>query len=933
MDVTDGGDSKRRDVGSDPGEADPLLEAIAHAPSVTLPSPAARASDNPEKLAHFSILGRLGQGGMGIVYTAKDEKLGRVVALKVLPPEFEADETRRKRFFREARAIAAVTHPNIVTVYEIGEEQGRIFIAMELVEGRPLRALLQEGPLSPSTVLHLMTQAAAALAAAHGVGLVHRDLKPENILVTPAQLVKVLDFGLAKLAEGEGLLRTGTGEGVLLGTPAYMAPEQVHGRKVTAATDVFALGILLYELLTSRRPFTGKSLPQIVRSIERDTPPAPSAVNPLVPAAFDPIVARCLAKEPAERYPDAQALLADLQKLHAASSRLSLESTVERGAADSLVTPPPSTVPRSKRAWRFGAMLLGGVVGVALATALAFGLRRTGANTAAAPAPSAAPPSRARAMTDWPSPKTSSPEAAVAYATAIQGFRDGSQGVSYRELTRAVALDSGFAAAHLRLGLLITLGGSLGIEKARRHLAAARQWRANLDERDNRILVFAEAFLASPSVDQRIVAARDLTRDLPDDAEALLRAAMAVNGFGDEEEEGRWLDRAIDLDPKFAAVEHAKAMIAAEVRGDTEGTLAAVERCLAISPNAASCLRRRADVHSERGQCDQMERDARRLISVEPQNPSNYGYLWAALAAQGASPEALRTIASKQEEVAEDLDGYRRRASWDNAARLAAHLGDFATAETNLRALDRDLEGAVDESMHVATSQLIALYEEEGDAVKAAAVGDEFLRKMMAWNHNGPTEYNHWPHGGPGSRGRIAALEAVRSGHRVSVAQARAMREDWMKEWRQFQRGPTANDTWPWFFAWPARTRDDAKEALEALPAFLPLPPDVLHHTWGRGQLGRVYALAGDADRAIPPLRLATAVCGDPPTSGDIPGIAVEIETLRLRLLLGQMLEQKADTAGACEQYAAILERWGNAKPRSVTADQARARSKAIGCR
>jgi serine/threonine-protein kinase len=310
-------------------EADSFLKEVAHAPTVTLPS-VQRGSDgeDPEKLAHFTVLGRIGAGGMGIVYRAKDEKLGRIVALKVLPREFEADEVRRKRFMREARAAAALTHPNIVTVYEIGESLGRVFIAMELVDGRRLRALMNRGPMPVAEALRLMLEIVAGVAKAHAAGVVHRDLKPENTLVTPDSHVKLLDFGLAKQLSAEELVVTRTGEGTILGTPGYMSPEQMQGRPATPAADVFALGVILYELLTERRPFKGKTVPQLVCSIDKDVPSAPSRLNPRVPGALDEIVARCLSKDPGDRYPDARALLEELS---------------------SVTPPPPSAVVRRSR--------------------------------------------------------------------------------------------------------------------------------------------------------------------------------------------------------------------------------------------------------------------------------------------------------------------------------------------------------------------------------------------------------------------------------------------------------------------------------------------------------------------------------------------------------------------------------------------------------
>jgi serine/threonine-protein kinase len=922
--VTGPGDKDNRDDVPASSATDSLLKGVAAAPERTMPSPrgAGAGAGDAERFAHFTVLGRLGEGGMGIVYRARDEKLGRVVALKVLPPEFEADEGKRQRLLREARVAAAVTHPNLTTIHEIGESEGRIFIAMELVEGRPLRDLLGDRSMPVGTLLHLMTQIAAGVAKAHAAGIVHRDLKPENILVGDDNHAKVLDFGLAK-RPADALLVTGTGEGMLMGTPAYMAPEQAHGKPVTAATDVFALGVLLHEMLTSQRPFTGKNLPQLFRAIERDTPAAPSSVNPLVPAAFDGIVARCLAKEPAERYPDAQALLEDLRKLEASSSRLSLESTVERSVGgDSLVTPAPSTVPRRARPWRTGLMLVGMLVaaGSLGAVALSVRSRTSGVPVGAAPTASTAASSGVRAMTEWPPPKTSSPEAATLYAEALQALRDASLGVCTADLQRAVALDPHFAAAHVRLALSGMPGGLNAPSETRRHIAAATQARTSLDARDQRFLAFAEAMSKDPTtIEGR--APRELAEALPDDPEAQYWAALAA-AQSDNGDVRDLLDRAIQLDPKFAGVELQRAAYGDYLGDDASARLAATNRCLAIAPNAASCLRVRGIVHSSLGQCQELERDARQMITIEPDGSQGYGYLWTALAANGAAVEALQQLAGKQEAAVRDVDRARSFALQD-AANLAAWTGDFASAEASLHALQRGEASLADESAHTAEYQLVYVDDEQGEGARAASIAKDYLRRLPAWTRD---------IGDLGPRGRSASLAALRRAGAVSDSQAHAMREAWRQELTPMLPRPFVNILWLNFYAW-VETPSEAREALAALPAYLPLPQNGVNPVaWYKGLEGRVYALTGDADRAIPLLRGAAACCGDVPKAREAVAIDWIMDQQHDRLLLGQMLEQKSDRDGACAQYAAILARWGNAKLRSVTADAARVRSKALSC-
>src|ERR1017187_6436205 len=213
-------------------------------------------------LGHYSIVEKLGEGGMGVVYKARDSRLKRFVALKVLPPEKVTDPERKQRFVQEARSASALNHPNIVTVHDIDQSDGVDFIAMEYVEGKTLSELIGRKGLKLNEALKYAIQIADALAKAHAAGIVHRDLKPGNVMVTADGQVKVLDFGLAKLAEGQvrpedstRTLQPSTELGVIVGTASYMSPEQAEGKKVDARSDIFSFGSLLYEMLTGRRAF------------------------------------------------------------------------------------------------------------------------------------------------------------------------------------------------------------------------------------------------------------------------------------------------------------------------------------------------------------------------------------------------------------------------------------------------------------------------------------------------------------------------------------------------------------------------------------------------------------------------------------------------------------------------------------------------------
>jgi eukaryotic-like serine/threonine-protein kinase len=284
-----------------------------------------------DRLGPYEVSGSLGGGGMGEVYRARDPRLGRDVAIKVLPAEVSGDSSRVKRFEREARSASALNHPNIVTIYDTGADLGTSWIAMELVEGQTLRQLASTGPMPMKKLL--AAQIAEGLARAHEVGIVHRDLKPENVMVTRDGLVKILDFGLAKLTgpvseSGEQShlpTVTGTSPGVVMGTVGYMSPEQAAGTAVDYRSDQFALGSILYEMTTGRRAFEKKTAVDTLSAILNEEPEPIATAAPQTPAPVRWIVERCLAKEPRQRYASTEDLAADLA--NASSRAKALEAT------------------------------------------------------------------------------------------------------------------------------------------------------------------------------------------------------------------------------------------------------------------------------------------------------------------------------------------------------------------------------------------------------------------------------------------------------------------------------------------------------------------------------------------------------------------------------------------------------------------------------
>jgi serine/threonine protein kinase len=312
----------------------------------------------------YEILAAIGAGGMGEVYRARDTKLGRELALKVLPVDVAMDADRLNRFEQEARSASALNHPNIVTIYEIGRIDATSYIAMELVSGRTLRDLIVEGPLPIRRLLALAAQIADGLARAHDAGIVHRDLKPENAMVTREGIAKILDFGLAKLVAAAGsdtsqlaTVASPTQPGLVLGTVGYMSPEQASGKPVDFRSDQFSFGALLYEMATARRPFSRNTTAETLAAVIRDEPEPLHTLVPQLPVAFRWVIERCLAKDPEERYASTRDLARDLAHLRDHASEVSQSVSV--------VTPPR----RRRYGWLVlatGWLVAAGAIGSAL---------------------------------------------------------------------------------------------------------------------------------------------------------------------------------------------------------------------------------------------------------------------------------------------------------------------------------------------------------------------------------------------------------------------------------------------------------------------------------------------------------------------------------------------------------------------------------------
>lgn len=248
----------------------------------------------------YRIVKELGKGTMGVVYEAHDPQIDRLVALKILRPDRMVNEAYVGRFLKEARAIGRLAHPSIVTIYDVGEDNDTIYIAMEYLKGAPFNEVIRSGSLNVGQSIDIARQVAEALDYAHKHAIIHRDIKPSNIILTEDYQPKLTDFGIARIEDSATLYQTQAGE--ILGTPVYMSPEQAMGQTVDGRSDLYALGVILYEMIVGRRPFTGNNIAAILRAITQDTPESPADVDPFISPALSDLIMKSIAKDPSERF-------------------------------------------------------------------------------------------------------------------------------------------------------------------------------------------------------------------------------------------------------------------------------------------------------------------------------------------------------------------------------------------------------------------------------------------------------------------------------------------------------------------------------------------------------------------------------------------------------------------------------------------------------
>jgi TolB-like protein/Flp pilus assembly protein TadD len=656
-------------------------------------------------LAHYRITAAIGAGGMGDVYRATDTKLGRDVALKVLPAEMAGSPERLERFRREARALAALDHPGIVTVHSVEESGGVHFLTMQLVEGQPLDRLIPEGGLPVARILEIATALSAALAAAHERGIVHRDLKPANVVVGDGGSVKVLDFGLAKMSRAsdsaDSALSTEvqTRDGAVMGTVPYMSPEQVSGRPADHRTDVFSLGVVLYEMASGRRPFAGRSAVELGSAILRDNPPALTTLRAGLPEGLLRTVARCLEKDPAARFQG-------MRDVHAALSPLS--AGVRNGV----------TVTGHRAQPRRPTLVLAGVALILLGAA-AYLVARSGIVRPPGGAPEASAPARIRSIAVLPLDNYSSDPGQDYFAEGmtdelttdlarISQLRVISRGSAMQfkgaqrpptpEIAKVLDVDAIVEGSVIRAGDRVRITAQLIDARADRHL-----W-AQSFERSSRDVLALQAELASaiareidvqltPAEQSRLGSAPSVN---PEAYDAYLKGRYFFNRPSDENLQkaiARFEDalavspdfvpalsglsdaylwagynegfltasearpkakaaaeKAIELDDSSAEAHTSLAVFKLFYEYDWEGCEAEFRRAIALNPNYAFAHDQFALGLAFQGRLDESTTESRRAAELDPQNPQipiDSIFAWAWRGDYAAAGEQARRSAER----------------------------------------------------------------------------------------------------------------------------------------------------------------------------------------------------------------------------------------------------------------------------------------------
>jgi eukaryotic-like serine/threonine-protein kinase len=868
----------------------------------------------------YVIEGPLGRGGMGSVYRARDRKLERLVALKVMSVEAGSEQTRadaRARLLREGRAAAALDHPNAVVIHDVGEADGTPFIAMELVPGRTLRQLLGEPKLSWGRKMSWLVDVAKVLSAAHKAGLIHRDVKPENVMVRNDGVVKVLDFGIARRvtaplgsvgADG-AVVSTVTTDGVAVGTPIYMSPEQIRCEKLDARTDQFGWGVTAYEVLSGTLPWPIDNSLKMLAAILTNEPAAVHVAAPQVPPWIDPIIRRALSKNKDDRFPSMDDLIRavgdawvsrdDSIPPHS-SPPFSVDATGSVLLSKS--TKDPGRSRSGHAATRKVRIVAALSIGILAISGVVYGVRSVRGPTVAA-----------MAMTDAPPPQSNHPEALNAYAAGLQALRDGNMRGSSELFEQAAKLDSSLAAANLRQLLLLDRDA----DQLGDFFQQVVQHRSRLSARDQVILdAIAPCMQKHPyDYDEAVRRLKVLAQKYPGDAEIWWTLGRFEGRASAFEDAIRSLDRAATLDPRFGGALYMKAYYQAII-GQFDKSFATIDACVASSPTASACMLLRMSLRRERGECAEIETEARHLLAIRPSDVRGLTHLALAQQALGRPMEAVRATLEHRFRQSDDRDRERARLNTDIA--LAIVEGDFEGALARMPDLRKSIvsERTRDPYTEAAATH-VGLLVETGDLEGAGQVATQYLKEREGWP---PSPHRH-DNAIRADRVPLFLLAQRNAGiitHQVFERERAGWVEAWIpKTGREYRR-------LLWVYAWPAsvETPEEAARALKELERAGGLPP--MRFTYrGDGAIGNTYLLAGRKADAREHLERAVRVCS---------GIEDPFGMPQTWLALGAARAATGEAKGACEAYAKVVAQWGRARPRSVTAEAAAERAKKLGC-
>jgi eukaryotic-like serine/threonine-protein kinase len=850
-------------------------------------------------LLHFHVLERLGQGGMGVVYRALDTRLRRLVALKVLGPRYFADEHSKALVFREARSAAAVNHPNLAAIYDVVETDDVAFLVMEYVDGESLREVIRRGALPIRKALAYANDIARAMARAHGAGIVHCDLKPENIMINGDGVVKILDFGIARLASenpsvgavraapvrDEAMLAFGVtvpeqGHGLAaqaVGTPAYMAPEQARGEALDARCDVFAFGIVLFEMLTQQRPFDDNALPFDRKPVRLGSLP------PRVPAEVKKVLARCLEPDRLHRYLSGREL------------------------AEALAQASASQRPR----WRL--LAVAGAIGVA-----AIGVVGLLAKHPKPPPPSTAPlatsgaPRRSSTLLDPPVHAGAQADAKHIYEEALHAAYRGDLHAAVTNMRAAISIDPDMIEARLRIPIYSMMEGpAAGEERESIDLTNLVPLEPRMTPHD-RALFDAFRPAAADAIDyedwERRVAR--LGEANPGDLEFLAMSGYYLFGlFGRPDLALPFFHRALEVDPDCKLVS-GSFIESLGYLGRLDDARAAIDACLAAEPSAVYCLRERYALERQTGDCAGMLATGRALVNHAQQAPFGWAVLAHGLASTGqpaaAVENALAGIAARSPQRGRFLT-----IGWYE------HEGRFAEALEAARAGDAEAAKSDDAlSRGEWRAALVELLAEMGRSSDAEGLARDFLARrgrlrQPIFLDDTETLFDPVP--------RFLAL--VEGPRRVPGDAFARERASWIQDHASVH-GAYRYAVWVNAFAATVETPDAAKDAIalerEYEPRFA-----VWTVVSRMAPVGHARLLAGDVSGARTELEALARTC-------DV--LNGPIERMHGLLWLADARAASGDHARACEAYRSVVARWGGPASTSVTAAAARKRMLLASC-